>query len=80
MRNFFAQVDPSILESQYWNTWEQIFTLKEYGRLSLFEQSMMSGEERAWYANRIKLEFERKAEAERKAAEKGKHKHPKISG
>ena len=39
---------------------EQQFILKEYGRLSLFEQNNMTAEERIWYIRRLEHEYSEK--------------------
>lgn len=36
---------------------EQQFILKEYGRISLFEQNNMTAEERNWYVRRLDHEY-----------------------
>lgn len=40
---------------------EQQFVLKEYGRLSLFEQNNMTAEERNWYVARLNREYQERA-------------------
>lgn len=45
---------------------EQQFQLKHYGQLSLFEQSKMIAEDRAWWIKRLQKEFKDKAEQEKK--------------
>jgi hypothetical protein len=47
---------------------EQQFQLKHYGNLSLFEQSSMVAEDRAWFLRRLEKELKDKAEAEKKQA------------
>ena len=41
---------------------EQTFILKRYGNFSLFEQNLMTAEERKWYITRIKRERENETE------------------
>lgn len=43
---------------------EQQFQLKHYGKLSLFEQSQMTSEERSWFMKRLEKEFKDKKEQE----------------
>ena len=43
---------------------EQSFLLKQYGNLSLFEQSNMPAEERAWWIKRIDKENKQRKSAE----------------
>ena len=47
---------------------EQQFLLKRYGKLDLFEQNQMSGEDRSWWLKRIKEENDKQAEEEKKAS------------
>jgi hypothetical protein len=43
---------------------EQQFQLKNYGKLSLFEQNQMPAEERAWWMRRLDREFKERKERE----------------
>ncbi len=43
---------------------EQQFQLKHHGKLSLFEQSQMTAEERGWFMKRLEKEFKDKKEQE----------------
>ena len=45
---------------------EQQFQLKYHGKLSLFEQTAMTSEERAWFLKRLEKEFKDKQDAEKK--------------
>lgn len=47
---------------------EEEFQLKEYGHLSLFEQSQMTAEERAWWLKRVQKEIEDRNKRESEAA------------
>jgi hypothetical protein len=47
---------------------EESFQLKEYGKLSLFEQAQMVAEERSWWLKRIEKEYEDRKKAEEGAA------------
>lgn len=49
---------------------EQSFLLKEYGKLSLFEQSIMPAEERAWWIKRLDKEKKNQQEAEKATVSK----------
>lgn len=71
MKNFFAQENSESLESKYWSIWNTIFQLKEYCKLSLFEQKVMTAEEREWYLDRWNKEQE-KINKEREKASKRK--------
>lgn len=44
-------------EAEWERIMEQQFILKEYGRLSLFEQDNMTAEERNWYVRRLDHEY-----------------------
>lgn len=46
---------------------EQQFQLKEYGKLSIFEQNNMTSEDRAWWVRRLDKEMKDKQEQERKS-------------
>lgn len=50
---------------------EQQFQLKYHGKLSLFEQAMMTSEDRAWFLKRLEKEF--KEQADREKAAMGSH-------
>ncbi len=47
---------------------EQQFQLKEYGEYSLFEQSVMTSEDRGWTIRRLEREMKARQEAEKKQA------------
>jgi hypothetical protein len=47
---------------------EQEYSLKEYGKLNLFEQNTMPAEERAWWIKRTETEMKARHEAEKRAA------------
>jgi len=45
---------------------DQQFQLKEYGKLSLFEQANMTAEERSWYMERLEKKMKDEEEQSRK--------------
>lgn len=47
---------------------EQQFQLKEYGDYDLFEQAVMTAEDRAWTVKRIEREMKARQDAEKKQA------------
>jgi hypothetical protein len=58
---------------------EEQFQLHEYGKLSIFEQSEMTAEERAWWMKRIQREIEERNERERDAASGSRSSVPSVS-
>ena len=61
LKPFFVRKSPEACEQEWGRIMEQQFTLKEYGRLSLFEQDNMTAEERNWYVRRIDHEMRERA-------------------
>lgn len=45
---------------------EEQHQLKYHGKFSIFEQAVMTAEERSWHVKRLKREFEEQAEREKK--------------
>lgn len=45
---------------------EQQFQLKEYGKYTLFEQSVMTAEDRGWTVRRLEREMKARQDAEKK--------------
>lgn len=78
MRTSFAPITSLNAEEQYWAIWNQIYLLKEYCHLSLFEQRLMTGEERVWYIERHNEELRKREENQKRASRKQSVARPKI--
>jgi len=66
-KTFFAQRKSEDLEREYERLLEEQFQLKQYGNLSIFEQSQMIAEDRAWWMRRLQKEFKEQKEAAEKS-------------
>ena len=57
LKPFFVRKSLEDCEKEWERVMEQQFILKEYGRISLFEQNNMTAEERNWYVRRLDHEY-----------------------
>ena len=59
--HFFVQraiESPQELDNEYYHVLEQMFQLKHHGHLNLFEQDLLTAEDRKWWIDRIKKQYE----------------------
>ena len=51
------------MEAEYEHIRQEQFFLKHYGKLTLFEQVMLTAEDRRWWVERLKEEHKKQEEA-----------------
>ena len=55
------------MENEYKHLMEQSFALKKHGNMTLFEQDIMTAEDRAWWIERLQEENKKEQEAQKKS-------------